>query len=349
MCENLLFRLQSMARVVFVCALAQGLMTVISEAVADDEQTEQVRSAWELRRKRIVSLEYEFTVTDTHVFRGGRYLSEDPFAQSPQLNDSSSGTPRTTLETRVHSMKYSMAGGRFAYRKEGENWDPGSPQSRTKRSYTAIFDGNTNKYLNKGGPAPTGGIRRNCRQPHDRLASNSNLIPLSLLYFPADLIRRVGYDPQRMKVVQSHKVRGEYDCTELLIPAVTKHPNLVSPWRARVYVDATREYLPRGLVLENAGNVRRDISIEYIANEKVGWLVSHWSYNQFNSSGDVVMSSSGRVTRSSVNEPIEDSAFELTFPAGTHVEELMGDDVRKFIVLPNGTWRSRFGTRKSAP
>ncbi len=81
------------------------------------------------------------------------------------------------------------------------------------------------------------------------------------------------------------------------------------------------------------------MSIEYRQDGLQGWVPKSWVWHDFNEAGKLVSAYRYEVSKWSVNQPIPDQDFEITFPVGAWVNEHIKGVDRVFIVLNDGTKR----------
>jgi hypothetical protein len=105
-----------------------------------------------------------------------------------------------------------------------------------------------------------------------------------------------------------------------------------SAWRMVLYLDPVRNYLPLQMVLENDGVVKRDLSIQYSPDVKVGWHVSAWKDKSFDKKGANEDSVSVEVTRFVVNESLDDSLFTFEFPKDAQFQVTSAVEPTKYYV-----------------
>ncbi len=211
----------------------------------------------------------------------------------------------------VSNLTFSMDNGRFARASRGKAWDPQNVRVRSS-AFRACFNGNANKMLLEEGLILLGNIE-DADNPEGQLTVNTQLLPLWLSYSPVELLSRLGYQTTGMVHRELKEHHNGVECDVLAIPRGTSASEVL------VYVDASIGYLPVRLATSYRGTPRQDISITYKPNASVGWIASKWESRYFNHDGGLERSLTGEATAVSINEPLEDSLFELQFPTGTHI------------------------------
>jgi hypothetical protein len=242
--------------------------------------------------------------------------------------------PPDSADARVEKLVgFAMVNSKRAITKDGGQWDQ-SQNRVVPEIYRAVFNGVDNRYLSEGGLVPIGGIRiDDVPKPHARVVNNQHLIAIRLASSPTEVLRAVGYDTQRMSVINQDVARKGHRCVEVTMP----YRAVNSTRTARVFVDPSRSFVPIALVLEKDARVEREFSVDYVADESMDWFVSKWTDRQFNSRRKVIESRVGRVRRVSINRPIDDSVFELEFPEGAHVVVRKGERREPHVVLAGGS------------
>jgi len=292
---------------------------------ADDATVEQVIAAWERRRESTKCFQYECELEQSLV-KGSRDDASDGFAGARKK----SVPPDDIILHRA--ITFSLSGEKIAYCEEGEEWD-GASQSRRTTRITAAFDAVVHKQLAQSPSTVTLGRILRGGQPGDILTVNATQTALWLAFSPVALLERLGYYPEKMTVSRLDAFRDGHDCAELSIPR--RNPS----WRALIYVDRSRGYIPLQFLEELNGVVRREVSIQYVPHEAVGSRVSAWNDKWFNGSGILNRSSSAKVKRCSINQPLGDEVFTLEFPEGTHFIEGEEETSKRFVALADGERR----------
>ena len=322
------------------CAMSAGILgwavptiprvTLSAEPKGSESgvNVKQVQGAWQKRQDRIKSFGYECAL-ESLLVKGSRNRMVFP-ARERQGED----VPKSDVVLRG-TFAFSLSGEKMAYSARRDYWEDQS-NSRKTQTFRAAFDGVHHKQLGEIGSLAMGSLEAGGK-PGDILTHGKDEVALWLWFSPMAVLQRILFDPSEMKVTERMTVsqgqveRDGHACAEVLIPGL--RPSV----RTLVYVDLGRDYVPLQLVQEWDGVPGHAMFIQYVRDEGVGWRVSAWIDNSFLESGAIGESTRYKVTRFSVNKPIDQSTFTFEFPKGAHIAETAKDGAGKFfIALGNG-------------
>jgi hypothetical protein len=103
-------------------------------------------------------------------------------------------------------------------------------------------------------------------------------------------------------------------------------PTVNRDWLNLVRVDVTRDFLPVRLEKRLRGQTRALVTVRHVEDPDIGWRVATWTDSRLNSDSRSDTTLHHTVERFQVNPRIADDTFELVFPEGTHVHEVVGED-----------------------
>jgi len=230
------------------------------------------------------------------------------------------------------TFKLSMKGGKISMKSEGYVWSS-SRSSRVFQNYSRCFNGTGNKALLEGKDIVTSGVFDHERQPAIELTNNTHYVPLWLAFTPAEMLSRMRFDTSHMSVSDARAFHQGKECIEVSIPR--------DRLKGQIYVDPSLGYLPVKFVeWRRAGKMRSDIELEYVENEVLGWVVSRWWSNLYDGDEKLATSLSGTVDKITLNQPISDDEFDIKFPVGTSIREIMDGKTKYFIQERNGRRRA---------
>jgi hypothetical protein len=128
-------------------------------------------------------------------------------------------------------------------------------------------------------------------------------------------------------MVQGHVVRDGRDCVELAIPG--RSADSVT----RMVVDPSRGYAPVDIVDEYRGDVTSHLTIDYVADNRLGWRISEWEVAHFGGErGQATLVQRGKVLRYSINRSLDEKIFQFDFPPGAEVTDYTGPRERRYVV-----------------
>lgn len=282
-----------------------------SIAGEDNRALQKVRDAWKKRQADIKSFEYECKLVTSTVVPVRGADADDPFAE-PKIDGA------TTVRLRNGTMRFSVAANKISLEHGATDIPPDGSDDLPKESRSqAVFDGRESRSIRIGGTHLVLGTLQRDGKPLDILTVYTHETAYYLAYSPADFLDRVGCDVGNITVRATDVDVDGRKCFELTMPR--KRP---SKWIARLYVDPARDYVPVALKHELDGALYNHVAIEYTKDQAAGWRVTGWTNEQFNAKGKLKETTWGKVTRCTVNEPLDDALFRLEFPVGTHIDEI---------------------------
>jgi hypothetical protein len=295
----------------FVLAYWLGMQTLSPRGwhtwaqAADPDIAAQVRSAWERRSECVKSFECDCAL-ETSRFDGPHATGTDAFGGG--------GTPTKDRQVVPIASKFSFcrAGDRLAYREQGNTWDEATGTLRTSK-ISAVYDGTRSKELFETDSLRHGTVLAGV-QPSDILTVHANLTPLWLASSPIVQLERLsGVKVEKITTTQNDVKYDGISCVEVQTP--TRNPK----WRYLILVDPARDDVPLKFTQEFEGKPRRVLTMEYAAEEKLGWRPAKWYDKWFDSNGHMTQSTNGTVKRCSINTAPGEGVFQLEFPEGTEI------------------------------
>jgi hypothetical protein len=273
----------------------------VVSAKADEVTVERIRDAWKARDAATRSIQYVCKLIRSEVVVIG---DEDPFVAA-------NSQPNARVSY-VSDLTFTVNGNKAACVHSGHlGWDSqrGGPRELVRQ---CIFDGKTGKVLYQGEDPPPAELTQG-RMP-DQLR-NTDLQSVWLGYSPEQYFRRQGfYQLKRMEIRNPGLTWEDRRVVELVIPSDATPLAL-----CMMYVDPDKGFSPVRAIEVFKGVPRRDVTLDYVEDDRVGWRLSSWSY-AWGAPRDVSQSQ-GAVERCIVNEEIDDSIFGIQFPIGTHVRK----------------------------
>jgi hypothetical protein len=230
-----------------------------------------------------------------------------------------------------------MSGAKISLQSISELWDS-SLQSIYQQSDWETFDGAISKKLWIGGKivkTPTAHVRDD-PQLGEELSKNTHYAPVSLSFYPGEMLKRKEFDLSQMTVSDERTVHQGRECIEVAI----RRPNGSS---CNVCVDPSRGFVPVKYVeWRRRGVMRHDIEIEYAENQDRVWAISSWVSKLYGLYGDdnkVDVTLTGTVTSTATNEQLKDDAFDIAFPVGTRISDFLNGATKGYIQEANGVRR----------
>ncbi len=200
---------------------------------------------------------------------------------------------------------------RFSY--EGMEWAGDNADHYRSIKYASVFDGTECKDLYPDGlgnvSRPQGGIRAETRF---RDAQLYRLRPLLLAYRSLDPSLRP-FDLQGFSACAERKNIGGRLCIEL--------EKRVPPLDAflRLWVDPERDFVVLRHTIEENGEVRVKMDIDYRQDVSAGWVPTHWAIVSNGPDGRIIDSTRGSMITTEFNGKTDATLFALVFPTGTMV------------------------------
>ncbi len=323
-----------------VMAAACWLAAFAPPAAAEEEATvEAMRRAWAERRAKIESLYCEIALEEYTLVDPSAERLQDPFA--PPEPPSPKAEPTLTLEGNV---RFWIAGEKMALRLDPTERDPvhSSIGPATRREMT--FDGTLAKDLDYSDLLNMGSIAREPWLSHEispkmLLRGVSEALGIWLSIDPIVGLEatgmvgldRAGIDSSPMTIKRSWTDDAGDRYLEINIPSMVPHRE------NSVHVNVTRGYLPVRVERKRDGQTTTLVTLEYTEDPELGWRIAEWTDSLSNLDYPPDTTRYRTVERFEVNRPIADEVFELPFPEGTHVHELVGEDEVAFAYYVAGT------------
>jgi hypothetical protein len=273
---------------------------------------------WQERQDRAhsFSFEWEQQVHET----------ASPFL--PGASGPAAGTEQDSARPFTQRGEVQVDGDRFNYRNERDS---------DGLSNRRLFDGTSTKGLFFfRNDAPTGGVRPGAKHGEHL---DVDLVPILFTYRAMQSGLSKIY-PENCGLFDQ---KGDVDGHECFI--VEQPDERISHVYA-YWVDPSRDYVVVRYVIRVEGKDRGQTNVTYSEDEAQGWVPASWNFVWLNSDGSLAISKTYRVTKYSINEPIADDKFELTFPRGTRLrDERTG---RIYLEGSRGAFGSPGGSRSWA-
>jgi thiol-disulfide isomerase/thioredoxin len=299
-----------------------------SDAAEPDPTVAHILSAWSERAAQIHAFRFDCEITDTR-FNIPRYDVGDPFSGSRD----GEATVGEVVAERIDfgkTMSVRRAGDLFASSLRGEQWDYQN-EERIYFATSSAFDGSSQYRLFEGRIIV--GDVQNLAGADETLTNFGSHIAVHLWHTPVACLNRLGFQPDKMKIVDHHARVAGRDCLELSIPRTSKR------WQGTLYVDPARNYVPVRFTMMLGKVTTSERTMEYAPNPVTGWVLAAWVDKRFTEKGAPESVERVDVTRVVLNEPSRDGDFKITFPSGALVTEHDGDRTKHFLILDNGDRR----------
>jgi len=271
---------------------------------------ESVIQAWERRQSAVRS--FQFSWEATQWWDRGRVPGAVSGATSAKeaLPDAMSYKTRTTFamdaqgRTRheAHAMSWNSEVNRLVPTTSIEVCD-----GRIRRRFSP--EGPTNRFEGVG-EIPCGLIDQDVAS----VGQLVYLLPIRLVFRPFD--QRIGnIDRRKLVVTGRHGVAD--GCTCLVIEQGDQ----------TFWVDPNRSFIPLRNFRSNRGVAVRQVDIHYSEDKEWGWIPTAWTIMLLNpKDGKLTGSTVGKVTDYKINPPLPEGTFEITFPPGTWVRDLVKNE-----------------------
>jgi hypothetical protein len=291
-------------------------------AVAQEGATlAAIEAAWGKREQSTNTFHFEWIVVDT---LDGASLPGPP---GPGVTHSPT-PPKTVTHEARHEL--TMDGDLFRYTCDAPRWRP-DEGCFMRQSYTSVFDGTT-CYVHFGAFAD-GSLPTNSAFPVGYVAKKNasndlvdyHLWGALLTFRPVYTTTRLLDAPAPWVLTADQGVIAGRRCW-LLKKMSGRISDVCWVDVPRASSIARYERMVEGKVL-----FRVDISLQ--ATEPDGWIPVAWHWTVTGTGPG-----NARVTKHTINEPVDPAQFELHFPAGTWVQGGLSDN-RIYIVRPDGTKR----------
>jgi len=306
--------------IVLLIGLLASSLTAHSAHAAEEETVHAIRAAWKQRSTDFKSIDCQCDIESKGLADERRL----PHGRTLAKND---GDDAVILKS---TLTYKTAGEKQMWSMEREEWDfATNAKSLIPQISTQVFDGVENKGFTGKGQIILGQVTKT-NQPDDMLTVFAQLEAFYLSIAPVAYLERRAYKPYEIQVVNAHAQQDGIECIELSIP---RGPN---KWLASMWVDPARDYVPIRFTEKLDGEIASDLSINYASDPAIGWRVAGWSRSS-HKGGNIY---TGLVSHCSINQPIDDDAFDLEFPVASQVSVHRGENVSYFVVTAAGTHRS---------
>ena len=321
-------------------AAACWLAAFAPARAAEEEATvEAMRRAWAERRAKIESLYCEialeeYVVTDPP---GARQKPAGPFA--PPEPPSPKAKPTLTLEGNV---RFWIARDKMALRLDPTWSDPDYSELGPSTRREMTFDGTVAKHMDRAEVLSMGGIAREPWLSHTFSARTE------LIHAPYVTGVRLSIDPTvglevagmgfKASDIDSGQVNIKGSWTDAAGNRLLeiKLPTSTPERQNLLHVDVSRGYLPVRIETKRREQTMILVTLTYVEDPDVGWRIAAWTESNMNSRSSRDRTRHGAVERFEVNRPIADEVFELVFPEGTHVYELIAEESNAHYVAGPG-------------
>jgi hypothetical protein len=305
------------------CLVSLSFLAVAQGAGGPDSAVvEQVRAAWQKRHALIRSFQYECDLGSSRSVPQSKAGKPSPFGP-----DWEKDVPNAPVLLHK-AVGFTLSGEKLAYSETGDHWDEGLGSVGTS-TFKGAFDGRAYRNFMYTGVVAQGFVNPASTRaaPIDAITKNRNQTAMRLWQGPSDCLNTLSYSIDRMEETGRRAFCDGFECVELSVPAKGKFP-----WRVLIHADPSRDYAPLEYIEENAGNVVRQLTVQYVQDTKVGWRVSAWSDISFNSKGLLTDSVVCKVKNCSINEAIPESTFMLEFPVGARVCDVTSGEKQYYTV-----------------
>lgn len=290
---------------VFTLAHAHSLT---DEALADEEEAltvEEIQKIWDGRRERIRSASIKWTQDRTD-FKGV----------------AGAGEPGKLVDRDIHSVTL-MAFSFDATRARRHYWSPRDGFPRM----TWIFAGGVSTYLFLP--------RADDQEHYYPTASTSSKMHFGLM--PEGVLSRWYTGPgvkspagSRLNGYSVSEFPGEIEGKEYL---VLVEEDIVRRHRNEYWLDPRRDYVCVRETTTIRDEPRSRTDIEYQEDKTLGWMVSSWQRESWRR-GAPERTIRCAITEYSINKPLPDEDFQITFPPGTSLRDEDAD--KGYVILMDG-------------
>jgi hypothetical protein len=181
-------------------------------------------------------------------------------------------------------------------------------QSVAAEQLISVFDGTQARSLQAVGTVRLG-FYHTKRHHADRW--NLDLLPI-LLHFRAMSAELSIFSRDKLSVVGTTMKIGGSECVML------REGDLSDIRYREIWLAPDMEFALAHRRDLFEGRVANEVDIAYRRDEKLGWIPDKWQVDRY-SNGRMIGQNFSKVLSLAINEPVEDSTFELEFPPGTKV------------------------------
>jgi hypothetical protein len=279
---------------------------------------DSVRKAWKERSDKVEGFEFVCSLIRAESAEAAAGI----FAEKK---------PNGPIELK-QSFTFIRKGKKLRVQTKVEEWnlDTQSPMNQT---CTQCFDGTLNTMLLESDISQfPGAMVDNNRQTTEVITKNVCYTPLYLSLSAADMLDRLNFKTPLMTASsQPCECHGKR-CIELILSR--------DGINSFVYVDPSRAYVPMRMVeMRGPNTIHIETEFQYDKNDVVGWALSSWVSKLYGGDGEVETILSGHVEKVSINGPINDSAFDITFPVRTRVQKTINGVTKLYIQDADGKLR----------
>ena len=305
----------------------------------ESQLLQEILAAWQSRQNSIRTLQYRCDLVQT-------ITDEGPGSLDPYANNTS--RPTEAVATR-NSVVFSLSSDKIAYSKEGETWDM-FRRVKQASSYRKVFDGTSDKSLSEIAPFPMGEVVSH-GEGRSKLMHDVELIPFWIPTHTLMILEEIGFSLSRARVEKADAYYDGRKCVRVSFAS----EQTTARRKCFIHADRRREWLP--LLYEEYVNgvIQFQAVFRYTGDDQRGWRLAGIRSDSFRDSTPQ-FAWSYVVTLASLNDPLDERLFSLTFPKGTQVAEAASifpeasnSNVRYYLELGNGRQRpldeAKYGRR----
>lgn len=289
--------------------IAVGLLSncLIAPTLSEGSELDSVIEAWDRREQEVHAFQFSWSGVQFQVKGADPLVTvTDPLADKIPPADTSFDIQMSLAADR---------NGRVRLEYHGSIWSK-EQNGYVPKATVHVFDGKQRQTF-----FPHGG------RPFPRVFIEGDTL--------ADMVRDTRVGPVRMVYRPFDEAMGMFDRSSLALTnqvgdvdgrecLVLRHSSEV--FQESIWVDPSRAFVPVRYYLRYEGTIREQIEISYSPDEQYGWVPVSWNVAHLDEEGGVRISWSGTVTEHSLNQPIADSVFRITYPPGTWVRNYITDE-----------------------
>lgn len=266
-------------------------------------QAETVFQAWKARQDRTRTFKYAWDQSMTYT---KKTLPGKDFLQSPSLP-----AKDTTVRRRL---SLSVDGRRMRHTNDGDAWISGEERF-SSQSYVSVFDGRSSKsfyqhHASANADHPLGFVLANSKNPDVDLLNCRHLL---IHYRPFHPEMGIG-KPSEWRLTQHRGVVRGVECAILEKQA--------GSLRQSCWVDPKRDFAVLRYTTHVGQGLINQLEGSYEQDPEHGWVLSSWTITTFAQGVLLVLEhAENTATQRLINSPLDESAFQFSFPVGTIVED----------------------------
>jgi hypothetical protein len=303
-----------------IVSILQPLHVNAKDAKSTDQRL-TIEAAWNQRKEVIKSLVLKAEVVEVTKGRGEQPAKDlGPFTDNP---------PKTDLRL-VSKAEYYYDEGKTGLTRTGRVSLHDGSDNTVEQTFCATFDGQLNASLaEQPGEIGSGSIEKK-RTAGGHISQNGLLLAVNLWLQPHLTLNGVGWDVDDMKTEKDKIDVDGIQCRRIRIPRGS------SGWTSALDADAKRGWIPMQWQTWLNGRLSTKLSLQYETNEKVGPVVSGWTFAHYNKDGEIETMRKGRITHCETNVKVDPSHFKIDFPVGTRIWEDIPGGRRYYLQKAEG-------------